>query len=701
MTVTSPGKPYPLGATFDGNGTNFAIFSAHASKVELCLFDADTEEEIERITFTEYTDEVWHAYIANIKPGTLYGYRVYGPYDPHHGHRFNPHKLLLDPYAKQLNRSFGYSKKHYGFDTRASQRDLILDTSDNADVMPKCVVTEKLAGLNSRVDIADNETIIYEAHVKGFTQLNPEVPVQMRGTFKALSQPSVIQYLQDLAITSIELLPVQAFFDESFVLEKGLKNYWGYNSIGFFAPEPRYCHTQDLSEFQQMVQAFHQAGIQVILDVVYNHTAEGNHLGPTYSFKGIDNKSYYRLDPVDNRFYLNFSGCGNTLNLGHPRVLQLVMDSLRYWVDVMGVDGFRFDLATILGRKDYYGNDSFFSHSSFFAALKQDPTLAGVKLIAEPWDIGTDGYKLGQFPGGWSEWNDRFRDAVRRFWRGDENMLPELASRLHGSADLFEHGGRRPFASINYVTAHDGYTLHDLVTYEKRHNEANGEGNHDGHDGNFSCNYGVEGETSDPTINRIRTQQKRNILATLFLSQGSPMLLAGDERNHSQRGNNNAYCQDNELTWFNWQTESNEQVEFVKQLIQFRKNHPLLNRLQYQHGHTVSKKTGLKDLSWFNCHGEPMNENNWVNRSLKCFALLLADTEHSPSKQQEHQDDALMIIFNAHDHECKFQLPEIGGDWSLLLNTADDKAEMTATPMTSTMLTIDPYSCTVYVYNQK
>ncbi|OUS32070.1 glycogen debranching enzyme GlgX [Thalassotalea sp. 42_200_T64] len=473
MRVQS-GKHYPLGANFDGQGTNFALFSANATKVQLCLFDVVTETELQRIELTEYTDEVWHIYLPEVKAGALYGYRAHGPYEPHLGHRFNPAKLLIDPYAKQLNKSMRWSNCHYGFDIHSRQQDLLIDHTDNAGFMPKCVVVAPLDKCATSVDVAANDTIIYEVHVKGFSKQNTEIEVQLRGTFKGLADPENINYLQQLGITSIELLPVQCFFDEAFSLEKGLKNYWDYNSIAFFAPEPRYCHSNDLIEFQQMVSAFHQGGIEVILDVVYNHSAEGNHLGPTYCFKGIDNASYYRLEQEDKRFYVNHSGCGNTLDLSHPRVLQLVMDSLRYWVEVMGVDGFRFDLAPILGRKNDQANGNFDINSSFFAALRQDPVLANIKLIAEPWDIGHGGYQLGQFPGNWQEWNDRFRDAVRRFWRGDDGMIPELARRLHGSADIFEHHGRRPSASVNMITSHDGYSLHDLVSFEQRHNQANG-----------------------------------------------------------------------------------------------------------------------------------------------------------------------------------------------------------------------------------
>ncbi|WP_371187503.1 glycogen debranching protein GlgX [Thalassotalea maritima] len=692
-----PGHQYPLGAHYDGQGTNFALFSANATKVELCLFDQQTESEIARIELCEYTDEVWHIYLPTVKPGCLYGYRVHGPYAPHQGHRFNSAKLLIDPYAKKLNRPFSFDDTLYGFDTQSRQQDLLIDDTDNAAVMPKCVVVEPLQPIKhhrySRYT-SNSQTIIYETHVKGFTKLNKEVPLQQRGTYSGLAHASVLQYLQNLGISAVELLPVHAFADESFVLEKGLKNYWGYNSIAFFAPEVRYSTDNDIGEFQRMVATMHEAGLEVILDVVYNHTAEGNHLGPTYSFKGIDNASYYLLDHEDKRYYVNHSGCGNTLNIAHPRVLQMVMDSLRYWVEVMGVDGFRFDLAPILGRKNRHDSDAFDRQSSFFTALRQDPVLANVRLIAEPWDIGHGGYQLGQFPGNWLEWNDRFRDAVRRFWRGDEGMVPELARRLHGSADLFEHHGRRPYASVNMVTSHDGYTLHDLVTYEQRHNHANGEANRDGHGSNFSCNYGAEGETSDLRTLQVRRQQKRNILATLFFAQGTPMLLAGDERNHTQQGNNNAYCQDNEMTWLTWHKEDLQQVEFVRQLIDLRKQHPLLNRLHYQHGRQISTRTGLKDLSWFNCHGEPMDESNWHNKALKSFAMMLADTEHEPLV-----DDGLLIIFNAHSHVTQFQLPHLLGSWSQIIDTANEQAPFLRRQISDTLLTIAPHSTHVLSYS--
>ncbi|PCJ45929.1 MAG: glycogen debranching enzyme GlgX [Gammaproteobacteria bacterium] len=683
------GNAYPLGATFDGEGTNFALFSANATKVEVCIFDAKGDSEIQRIRLPEYSDSVWHGYVEGVKSGTLYGYRVDGPYEPHNGHRFNPHKLLIDPYTKQLVGDFIYSDTHLAYDPQSLQQDLTLDNRDNARYMPKCKVAEKYScfqGVKNQVKVKDSETIIYELHVKGFTKKNLDIPVEFRGTFKGLSEPQVIDYLKDLGISSVELLPVQAFRDEVNLLEKGLKNYWGYNSIAFFAPEPRYCFSDQLEEFQQLVSNFHLAGIEVILDVVYNHTAEGDHLGPTYSFKGIDNASYYRLEEHDARYYVNYSGCGNTLNLQHPRVLQLVMDSLRYWVEVMGVDGFRFDLAPILGR-GRQGKDAFVDYSSFFAAVRQDPILANSKLIAEPWDVGPCGYQLGRFPENWMEWNDSFRDTIRRFWRGDEGMLPELAKRLHGSSDIFAQKGRHPYSSVNYITSHDGFTLDDLVSYKDKHNHANAEQNLDGHKANFSANYGEEGVTEDNAINQFRAQQKKNFLVSLLFSQGTPMLLAGDEFSNSQNGNNNAYCQDNHLTWLDWNKFSDpkvkEQHDFVKKLIKLRKEHPLLNRSHYQDGENVSKKTGLADISWFNGQGQSMSEEDWNNSQSRCLAMLLGDVGEKLTLSKDSflsnqycsieygKNDALLIIFNADSKKQNFTLPDLVGEWKLILDTAD------------------------------
>ena len=714
----SSGRSYPLGATVQEHGVNFALFSANAEKVELCLFDALGKKELQRIALPEFTDEVWHGFVEDLPEGTLYGYRVYGPYAPHEGHRFNPHKLLLDPYAKQLAGDFIASSRHYGFDEQCPEADLTLDIRDNADYLPKCVVINNLVTCNTHPEVRRRDTIVYEMHVKGFTKHHPEVPVELQGTFAGLAQENICQYLADLGVTSVELLPVHRFLDEPFVQEKGLTNYWGYNSINFFVPQASYCHRnglyEEVKEFRQMVENFHQAGIEVILDVVYNHTAEGNELGPTLSFKGIDNASYYRLCPEDKRFYVNHSGCGNTLNIAHPRVLQMVTDSLRYWVEMMGVDGFRFDLAPVLGR----GEQHFSASNHFFTTLKQDPVLAKVKLIAEPWDIGEGGYQLGRFPDQWLEWNDRFRDTCRRFWRGDEGIAPEFAARVHGSSDIFESASqvkssRRPSSSVNFITSHDGFTLQDLVSFEHRKNHANGEQNQDGHHSNFSCNHGVEGETTNAIINQLRQQQKRNLLTTLFIAQGTPMLLAGDEMSNSQQGNNNAYCQDNEVSWLDWQSE-NAQAEFnfVKRLIQLRKEYPLLNRTLYQHGETISKETGLPDISWLNCRGQLMQDTDWHDSSIKCVSMLLADTEtevlpevdtifgeYCPLGQAK--DDALLIIFNAHQSDIDYALPQLNGDWQILLNTATPLEQADIKQQTiNTNITALAHSCVVLSFSK-
>lgn len=727
------GHAYPLGATADDKGTNFALFSANATKVDLCLFDSNGEREIQRITLPEFTDDVWHGYIPGIKPGALYGYRVDGPYEPHKGHRFNPEKLLLDPYAKKLFGEFIWSDTHLAYDPQSSQQDLTPDFRNNANYLPKCVIVESGKHYNQsnqlrRPKVATSDAIIYEIHVKGFTQKNARIPYQLKGTFKGLTDPSVASYLKKLGVNCVELMPICAYFDEPFVLEKGLKNYWGYNSIAFFAPEPRYCYQTELSEFKSMVEHFHQADIEVILDVVYNHTAEGDHLGPTYCYKGIDNASYYRLEDNDPRYYVNHSGCGNTFNLQHPRVLQLVMDSLRYWVIEMGVDGFRFDLAPVLGR-GRQGKDDFVDYSSFFAAVRQDPVLAQVKLIAEPWDVGPGGYQLGRFPDNWMEWNDSFRDTVRRFWRGDKGMLPELAKRLHGSNDIFSQKGRRPYSSINYVTSHDGYTLSDLVSYQHRHNWANGENNSDGHAANFSANNGLEGPTKDQTIIGFRAQQKRNLIATLLLAQGTPMLLGGDEFSNSQSGNNNAYCQDNETAWLDWEnlnhSDAKQQLNFVSQLINLRKEHPLLNRNNYQHGQEISEKTGLADISWLNQYGETMAKEDWHNLELNCFAMLLAEVRHETELAKQHplpleqscieygKDDALLIIFNAGGQAIKFTLPKLNGEWKKIVDTASSLSVCETAknshqtndkdpnvPVNQQQMLINANSCVVLSFNQ-
>ncbi len=542
-TPVLPGSPYPLGATWDGNGVNFALFSAHASKVELCLFSNDGRRELERIVLPEYTDEVWHGYLPDVRPGQLYGYRVHGRYEPRQGHRFNPNKLLLDPYARELVGPLRWTDAHFGYRLNSPRADLSFDRRDNHHGMPKCRVVDPAFtwGDDRPPRTPWSDTVIYEMHVRGMTKLHPAIPERLRGTFAGLAHPAAIEHLVRLGITAVQLMPIHAFVDDRYLIEKGLRNYWGYNTIGFFAVEPRYLASGSVVEFKTLVRRLHQAGIEVILDVVYNHTAEGNERGPTLSFRGIDNSSYYRLLPDDSRYYIDETGTGNTLNLIHPRVLQMVTDSLRYWVEVMHVDGFRFDLAATLGRETY----GFDPNSGFLDTVRQDPVLNRVKLIAEPWDIGPGGYQVGNFPPGWAELNDRFRDGSRRYWKGDDGMLPELAARMMASADLFDRRGRRPWTSVNKITSHDGFTLTDWASYNEKHNEANGEDNQDGHNANFSWNHGVEGPTDDPEIVALRERQKRNMLATLFLAQGTPLMLMGDEIGRTQHGNNNAYCQDN------------------------------------------------------------------------------------------------------------------------------------------------------------
>jgi glycogen debranching enzyme GlgX len=545
-----PGRPYPRSATWDGEGVNFTLFSEHADAVELCLFDATGRHETERIVLREQTDQVWHGYLPHARPGLVYGYRVYGPYEPEEGHRFNPHKLLLDPYAKHILGQLRWTDAHFGYHIGHKRGDLSFDKRDNAFAMPKAVVVDTAFtwGDDRPLRTPWHDTVIMEAHVRGLTMTHPDIPPHLRGTYAAIATPPVIEHLKRVGVTALELMPVHAFIDDRHLVGKGLRNYWGYNSIGYFAPEGRYSATGHISEFKTMVKALHSAGIEVILDVVYNHTAEGNHLGPTLCFRGIDNAAYYRLLRDEPRYYMDYTGCGNTLNLQHPRVLQLIMDSLRYWVQEMHVDGFRFDLASALARERHEVDRL----GSFFDVMLQDPVLCQVKLIAEPWDLGEGGYQVGNFPAGWGEWNDRYRDAVRTYWKGDDGMLGELAQRLSGSSDLYQSSGRRPYASLNFVTAHDGFTLHDLVSYDAKHNQANLEENRDGTDRNLSWNCGAEGETDDPQINLLRARQKRNLLATLLLSQGVPMLLAGDCLGRTQKGNNNAYCQDNELSWIDW-----------------------------------------------------------------------------------------------------------------------------------------------------
>jgi isoamylase len=545
------GNSTQQGATWDGLGVNFSLFSANATKVELCLFDQTGTQEIQRIELPEYTDEIWHGYLPDAAPGTVYAYRVHGPYEPEKGHRFNPNKLVLDPYAKAHIGQLKWGPELFGYTLGAQGDDLTLDKRDSAPLMPKCVVVDPAFtwARDRRPTIPWDQTIIYELHVKGFTKRNSKVPENLRGSFAGLARKEIIDYIRSLGVTSVELLPIHSFVNDSLLLDKGLTNYWGYNTIGFFAADPRYLASGAITEFKQMVAHFHDAGLEVILDVVYNHTAEGNERGPTLSFRGIDNASYYRLLPDKPRYYVNDTGTGNTMNLTHPRVLQMVTDSLRYWITEMHVDGFRFDLGTILGR-DGAGFDQ---GGGFLDSCRQDPLLSQVKLIAEPWDCGPGGYQVGSFPPGWAEWNDRYRDTVRSFWKGDEGKSAEMASRLAASADLFSKRGRKPWASVNFITAHDGFTLNDLISYNGKHNEANGENNRDGNSNNLSWNCGAEGPTEDHEITKLRERQKRNMLATLFFSQGTPMLLGGDEFGRTQKGNNNAYCQDNEISWVDWE----------------------------------------------------------------------------------------------------------------------------------------------------
>src|SRR6201996_6242163 len=578
----SEGKPFPLGATWDGLGVNFALFSANATRVELCLFDERGERELERIDLPEYTDEVWHGYLPTARPGTVYGYRVHGPYEPDNGHRFNANKLVIAPFSKQLVAQLTGGPELFGYRFDHADKDKSFDDRDSAPLMQKCRVIDPAFtwGVSRKPETPWERSIIYEMHVKGFTKLHLLVPEAERGTFAGLAHPHIPNYLRSLGVTAAELLPIHAFVDDSYLVDKGLRNYWGYNSIAFLAPQPRYQRTPGGNEFKAMVNQFHAAGIEVILDVVYNHTAEGNELGPTLSFKGIDNASYYRLMPDNRRYYINDTGTGNTVNLSHQRVLQLVADSLRYWATEMRVDGFRFDLATILAREPY----GFDEGGGFLDACRQDPVLSSVKLIAEPWDIGPGGYQVGQFPPGWAEWNDKFRDTVRSFWKGDAGMLPEFAKRISGSSDLFNKRGRKPWASVNFITAHDGFNLNDLVSYNDKHNEANGEDNRDGHSNNHSWNHGAEGPTDDPEIIALRLRQQRNILATLLLSQGTPMITAGDEMARTQDGNNNAYAQDNETSWLDWlaiNSRGQALREFTRKLIAIRNAYPALHRSRF------------------------------------------------------------------------------------------------------------------------
>jgi isoamylase len=665
------GRPHPLGATWDGLGVNFAIFSTHATKVELCLFDDRGEREIERIALPEYTNEVWHGYLPDARPGTIYGFRVHGPYEPRSGHRFNPNKLVLDPYARQVVGQIDWNPALFGY-VMESGDDLSFDKRDSAPHMVKARVIDPAFtwGRERGPETPWERTVIYEMHVKGFTQLHPRVPEALRGTYAALTQQDIISYLGDLGVTAVELLPIQTFVDDGYLVEKKLRNYWGYNTLAFFAPARRYAAVPDFAfaEFKEMVAHLHAANIEVILDVVYNHTPEGNEKGPTLSFKGIDNASYYRLAP-DPRYYINDTGTGNTVNLSNGRVLQLVMDSLRYWATEMRVDGFRFDLATILAREP----DGFDEDGRFLDACRQDPVLSQVKLIAEPWDCGPGGYQVGRFAPGWAEWNDRYRDTVRGFWRGDSAKLPELAARFSGSADLFDRRGRKPWASVNFITAHDGFTLNDLVSYNDKHNEANGEQNRDGHAHNLSSNYGHEGPTEDASITQLRSRQLRNMLATLLLSRGTPMLLAGDEFARTQSGNNNAYCQDNEISWINWNAIDQSAAglsRFTRRMIALRRALPMLRRGRFLTGR-IDEDIGVKDVAWLSPAGVEMTTENWADPNARCLGVLLDGRAQETGIRRLGTDATLLLIMNAHQEVVPFTLPPaIGGSgWVCLLDT--------------------------------
>ncbi|HVF74237.1 MAG TPA: glycogen debranching protein GlgX [Acidimicrobiales bacterium] len=671
-----PGDPFPLGATYDGAGTNFSLFSEVAERVELCLFDDDGTET--RVELPEMTAFCWHGYLPNVGPGRRYGFRVYGPYDPANGARCNPSKLLLDPYATAVEGDIDWGEALFSY--RFGEPDGPVNDLDSAPHMPKAVVTSPYFDWTDdrRPKRPWHETIVYEVHVKGFTARHPDIPEELRGTYAGLAHPVAIDYLQNLGVTAVELLPVHQFVQDSHLTEKGLRNYWGYNSIGYLAPHNDYSSSgqrgEQVQEFKQMVKHLHDAGIEVILDVVYNHTAEGNHLGPVLSFKGIDNATYYRLVDKDKRFYYDTTGTGNSLNVRHPHVLQLIMDSLRYWVLEMHVDGFRFDLAATLARQ-FHEVDRL---SAFFDLIQQDPVVSQVKLIAEPWDIGEGGYQVGNFPPLWSEWNGKYRDCIRDYWRGEEQGLSEFAYRLTGSSDLYENDGRRPYASINFVTAHDGFTLRDLVSYNEKHNDANGEDNNDGESHNRSWNCGVEGPTDDPAVNELRAKQQRNYLATTFLSQGIPMLLGGDEMGRTQHGNNNAYCQDNEISWFDWENQDGELIAFTQRLVDLRKRHPIFRRRRWFQGRRLHGED-VADIAWFRPDGTEMNEDDWESGFAKSLAVFL-NGDAIPTRDPRGQrivDDSFLLLFNAYHENLDFALPPApyGEGWIKVLDTADTFSE--------------------------
>jgi len=680
-----PGRPYPLGASWDGEGVNFAVFAEHATRVEVCLFASDDATEKARISLVEQDELVWHACLPDVRPGQLYGYRVHGPYAPPDGHRFNPAKLLLDPYAKAITGPIRWSDAVFGYVPGDPEADLSLNTADSAGAMPKSVVVEPAFSWSGDrpPNVPWNRTVIYECHVKGLTARHPDVPPELRGTYLGLASDPVIEHLIALGVTAVELMPVHHFVDDRQLVERGLANYWGYNTIGFFAPDVRYAtggRGEQVSEFKTMVKRLHRAGIEVILDVVYNHTAEGNQLGPTLSMRGADNEAYYRLVPDDRRHYMDFTGCGNSLNMLHPRTIQLIMDSLRYWTLDMHVDGFRFDLAPVLARELYEVNRL----GTFFDIIHQDPVLSQVKLIAEPWDLGPGGYQVGNFPAGWAEWNGKYRDAVRRFWRGDEGLVAEMATRLSGSSDLYGSGARSPYASINFVACHDGFTLEDLTSYEHKHNEANGEDNRDGADDNLSCNWGAEGPTESVPVLRMRDRIRRNFLATLALSQGVPMLTAGDEMGRTQQGNNNAYCQDNEISWVDWGLDARrrELLEFTRRVFAIRRDKPGLRRRRFFRGDSVA--AGVKDVTWLRADGGEMTQEDWNDGRRHVLGMLIPrqGSDERDERGRPVAGETLLVLVNGGTRSKYFALPkpEGPGQWIEELNTARAGTRVVKTP---------------------
>ena len=678
-----PGGPYPQGATWDGEGVNFSLFSEHAEAVELCLFDDPTSPvESGRIWVTNRTDLIWHCYTPDVRPGQVYGYRVHGPYEPQRGFRFNANKLLIDPYAKALSGQIGWDDAVYGYRIGDEAGDLSFDERDSAPFIPRSIVIDPAFtwGDDRPPGTPWNRTVIYETHVRGMTQLHPHVPPEIRGSYLALAHDAVIEHLLSLGVTAVELLPIHQFVHDRALVERGLRNYWGYNSIAFFAPHIEYATsngTQPVHEFKSMVKALHRAGIEVILDVVYNHTGEGNHLGPTLSLRGVDNTSFYRLGPDDARYYTDFTGTGNSLNMLHPRTIQLIMDSLRYWVNDMHVDGFRFDLAPVLAR-ELWEVDRL---SAFFDIMQQDPVLSQVKLIAEPWDVGPGGYQVGIFPVGWAEWNGKYRDCIRRYWRGDPGQLPEFAARLSGSSDIYEATGRNTYASVNFVTAHDGFTLRDLVSYDHKHNDANGEDNRDGADENWSRNWGAEGETDDPGVRRLRAQMQRNLIATLVFSQGVRMLLGGDETGRTQGGNNNAYCQDNDIGWYEWDLDADDRelLAFTRDVLRIFREEPVLRRRSFFNGNPVPGRE--KDVMWVRPDGEEMTDGDWQDPENRVLGMLMPGraTDETDARGRPVHGRTLLLVLNAGSRSRSYTFPKQSrpGAWRELVNTARPRQQRT------------------------